>query len=139
MKRNAIPGISRIDFLLCSDLPPGLMLQSMGGITVAVAAPSQRIHFRGKATLTWEGSLLNGVRIEKSTLEFKSSERLPERTRLAFVVTGADGRQLLIGSRESRFPVISYSDTMGESGSSPNLRTYKITHTAQKSVLECVL
>lgn len=92
----------------------------------------------GRPTLSWEGSKVNGTRQEKSTLEFSTSQPLPEGENLAFVITGAGGKQYLIGTREGKYPIINYSETTGEPGGSPAVRTYKITHIAQKSVLPCV-
>lgn len=139
MSCHRLPGIKKIQIVRCSDLQRGVMLHSMCGCLVAIAAPSQAIEFCGKPTLSWEGSKVNGARQEKSTLEFSTAHFLPEGENLAFVVTGADGSQFLIGSREGRFPVISYAETTGETGRSAAVRTYKISHIAQKSVLRCVL
>lgn len=139
MSCHSVPGIVRIAIVRCDDLQSGLMLHSICGCVVAIAAPSELIEFSGKATLTWEGSKVNGTRQEKSTLQFTTIHELPEGERLAFVVTTAGGEQYLIGTKEGRYPVINYSDTTGESGRTAAARTYKITHIAQKSVLRCVL
>lgn len=139
MNCNSLPGIRKIQIVRCADLDAGVMLHSICGCLVAIAAPSEDIEFSGKPVLSWEGTMVNGSRMEKSTLQFSSVHHLPEREHIAFVVTVADGNQYLIGSREGRFPVIEYSDTTGEVGRTASVRTYKITHTAQKSVLPCVL
>lgn len=115
------------------------MLHSICGCVVAIAAPSENVEFVGRPTLSWDGSKVNGTRQEKSKLEFSTTHPIPEGVNLAFVVTAADGRQFLIGSREGRFPVIEYTETTGEPGRSASVRTYKISHIAQKSVLPCVL
>lgn len=115
------------------------MLHSICGCMVAIAAPSVAVEFVGRPTLKWEGSKVNGTRREKSTLEFSTVHPLPEGENLAFVVTGAGDRQYLIGTRERNYPVINYSDSTGEPGGSAAVRTYKITHVAQKSVLPCIL
>lgn len=135
----SLPGIRKIQIVRCDALPAGLMLHSICGCMVAIAAPSVTVDFVGRPILKWEGSKVNGTRQEKSTLEFSTLHPLPEGENLAFVVTDAGGRQKLIGTREGRYPIISYSDSTGEPGGSPAVRTYKITHIAQKSVLPCVL
>lgn len=139
MSCHSLPGIKKIQFLHCSDLQAGVMLHSICGCVVAIAAPSETIEFVGKPILSWEGSKVNGTRQEKSQLEFSTIHHIPEGINLAFVVTTADGKQYLIGSREGRFPVIEYTETTGEPGRSASVRTYKISHIAQKSVLPCVL
>lgn len=139
MNCNSLPGIRKIQIVRCADLPAGVMLHSICGCLVAISAPAEDIEFCGKPTLSWEGSKVNGSRQEKSTLQFSTVHHIPEREHIAFVITAADGSQYLIGSREGRFPVIEYSDTTGEVGRTASVRTYKITHIAQKSVLPCVL
>ena len=139
MSSYSLPGIRAIHYVRCSDLTPDLMLQSLCGIHVAVMVPAVAIEFSGKPSLKWDGSMVNGSRQEKSTLEFSTSVHLPEGENLAFIVTGAGGRQYLIGAREARFPVITYSETSGDPAGQAAVRTYKITHIAQKSVLPCVL
>lgn len=115
------------------------MLHSICGCVVAIAAPSETIEFSGRPTLQWDGTKVNGTRQEKTKLEFATIHHLPEGEHLAFVVTAADGRQYLIGSREGRYPKIEYTESTGEPGRSAAVRTYKISHIAQKSVLPCVL
>lgn len=139
MNCSSLPGISKIQIVKCDDLPGGAMMSSICGCIVAIVAPAIPIKFVGRPTLTWEGAKVNGQRQEKSTLEFTTLHPLPEGENLAFVVTGAGGRQLLIGTREGRYPIINYSESTGQPGGSPAVRTYKITHIAQKSVLPCVL
>ncbi len=139
MSFHTLPGIRKIQIVLCTDLPSGLMLQSICGCMIAIAAPSEQVAFVGRPTLRWEGTKVNGSRQEKSTLEFSTVHPLPEGEHIAFVVTGAGGKQYLVGTREGRFPVMNYSDTTGEPGGSPAVRTYSVTHIAQKSVLPCII
>lgn len=139
MQTNTLPGIVKIQMVRCSDIQPHAMLASICGATIALALPSVRIKFYGVPTLKWGGSIVNGSRQEESSLEFSTTEELPEGERLAFVLTVASGKQYLVGTREPKYPVINYSDTAGSPGGDPALRTYKITHIAQKSVLPCVL
>lgn len=101
--------------------------------------PLNRNNFFGMPSLKWDGSTVNGARQEKSTLEFSTTEKLPEGEPLAFVVTVASGKQYLVGAREPKYPLINYSETTGAPDGDAALRSYKITHVAQKSVLPCVL
>lgn len=139
MSCQSLPGIKKIQIVRCSDLQAGVMLHSICGCIVAIAAPSETVEFVGRPILSWDGSKVNGTRQEKSKLEFSTIRPIPEGVNLAFVVTAADGRQFLIGSREGRFPVIEYTETTGEPGRTASVRTYKVSHIAQKSVLPCVL
>lgn len=139
MQTNTLPGIVKIQMVRCSDIQPHVMLTSICGALVALALPSVSIKFYGRPTLKWEGSKVNGARQEKSTLEFSTTEKLPEGEWLAFVLTVASGKQYLVGAREPKYPQINYTDTAGAPDGEAAMRTYKITHIAQKSVLPCVL
>ena len=139
MTENTLPGIVKIQMVRCADLQPHLMNQVLSGVPIAIASPSVEIKFFGKPSLTWEGSSVNRGRQEKSTLEFKTRDALPEGERLAFVVTAASGAQYLIGTREPRYPEINYSETVGAPDGDAAIRTYKISHIALKSSLPCVL
>lgn len=115
------------------------MYASSCGALIALALPAVTVKFYGIPSLKWDGSLVNGSRQEKATLEFSTSDKLPEGERIAFVLTVASGKQYLIGSREPKYPQVNYSETAGAPDGEAALRTYKITHVAQKSVLPCVL
>lgn len=139
MSTHRLPGIRKIQIVRCSDLLPNLMLQSICGCTIAISAPSSLVVFTGRPILTCEGSIVNGKRQETSTLQFSTLYPIPEGERIAFVITSADGSQTLIGTREPNYPEITYEETTGNPGGDAAVRTYKIKHIAQKSVLPCVL
>lgn len=139
MQTNTLPGIVKIQMVRCSDIQPHVMYASISGALVALALPAVTVKFYGQPSLKWDGSIVNGSRQEKSTLEFSTTEKLPEGEWLAFVLTVASGKQYLIGAREPKYPIINYTDTAGSPDGDAALRTYKITHVAQKSVLPCVL
>lgn len=139
MATNTLPGIVKIQMIRCSDIQPHVMYASISGALVALALPAVTVKFFGTPSLKWDGSLVNGSRQEKATLEFSTSDKLPEGERIAFVLTLASGKQYLIGSREPKYPQVNYSETAGAPDGEAALRTYKITHIAQKSVLPCVL
>lgn len=139
MSTNTLPGIVKIQVVRCFDLPPHLMHASISGTIVALSLPSVQVKFYGQPSLKWDGTIENGARTEKSTLEFSTADKLPEGKRLAFVLTVASGRQYLVGTREPKYPKINYSETAGAPDGDAALRTYKITHIALKSVLPCIL
>ncbi len=139
MQTNTLPGIVKIQFVRCSDIQPHVMLTSICGALVTLALPAVPVKFYGMPTLRWEGTKVNGARVENSTLEFSTTDKLPEGEWLAFIITVASGKQYLVGTREPRYPQITYSDTTGAPDGEAAMRTYKITHTAQKSVLPCIL
>ena len=136
---NTLPGIVSICYTSCENLQPHVMQQSICGALIDLAVPSVKINFFGVPKCEWSGTLSSGCRQEKSTLEFATSDTIPEGERLAFIVTVASGKQYLIGSREPKYPQIEYSETTGSPSGDAAVRTYKISHIALKSVLPCVL
>lgn len=134
---NTLPGIVSIQFTDCKYLPSHIMQQALSGMPVVLAIPFVKVNFYGIPKCEWSGSLSSGCRQEKTTLEFATSDALPEGRRLAFVVTVASGRQYLIGTREPKYPQIKYSETTGSPSGDAAVRTYKITHVALQSVLPC--
>lgn len=99
----------------------------------------QEVPFAGNPSFKREGSLLNGSRAQKTTLEFRSDRVLPEGVRLAFVVELVNRQVWLIGSREPNYPVIEYSDSSGDPAGDPAVRTYRITHTDIRSGIPAML
>ena len=136
---NTLPGIVRIQYTDCGNLQPNVMLQSIEGLTIHLGLTAMNIDFYGHPKLEWDNSISSAGRIEKSTLEFSTTDIIPEKHRLAFIVTSASGRQFLIGSLEPKYPKIEFSETLGAPDGKAALRTYKITHSGLKSVLPCVL
>lgn len=135
---NTLPGIVSIRYTDCDNLQPHVMQQSISGAVIYLALPTVKVSFFGVPKCQWTGSLSSGCRQEKVTLEFDTTDILPEGRRLAFILTVASGRQFLIGSREPKYPQIEYTETTGSPSGDAALRTYKITHVALKSVLPCM-
>ena len=136
---NTLPGIVKIEVVRCDQLPDNVMLTAITRGVVTLVLQPQEVKFYGQPSLTWEGSLVNKAPQEKSTLEFRTPMRLRDDVRLAFIVTAASGKKYLIGSREGKYPVVTYTETTGAPDGEAALRTYKITHIARKSVLECIV
>ena len=136
---NTLPGIVKIEVVRCDQLPDNVMLTAITRGVVTLVLQPQEVKFYGQPSLKWEGSLVNKSPQEKSTLEFRTPMRLRDDVRLAFIVTAASGKKYLIGSREGKYPVVTYTETTGAPDGEAALRTYKITHIARKSVLECIV
>ena len=136
---NTLPGIVKIEMVRCDQLPDNVMLTAITRGVVTLVLQPQEVKFYGQPSLKWEGSLVNKAPQEKSTLEFRTPMRLRDDVRLAFIVTAASGKKYLIGSREGKYPVVTYTETTGAPDGEAALRTYKITHIARKSVLECIV
>lgn len=133
-------GIRKIYYVAASTLPRHLMLSAIcNGAYAVLLDDLTEIPFSGKPLFTREGTLLNGVRAEKSSLEFRSDLKLPEDTRIAFVVEQVNGKCWLCGTREPNYPLVEYSDTSGDPAGDPAIRTYKISHTDIRSGIPVIL
>lgn len=139
MAVKTIPGIRRIQMVRCAHLPHNTALTSAAGIEPVILAEASDVTFFSIPTLSVEGRMLGGERIETATLQFTSADCLPEGENLAFVVTTASGTQHLVGAREPKYPVIEYDYNTGAPGRVSAVRSYKITHTAIRAGVECVL
>jgi hypothetical protein len=135
---NFAPGIRKIYYVKCEDLPANVMLKSITGMPISVIADKTEIPLYGSPFLSVTGSMTNGKIQEKATLKFATSATLPSSVHIAFLVLCNDGSKLIIGAREKKFPVISYTDTSGKVGGEAKLRSYEITHIAERTALECV-
>lgn len=136
---RTIPGIVKIEVVRCAELPANVMLTAITRGSVTLVLEPEEVTFYGQPKLKWEGMIVNKAPQEKSTLEFKTPHRLHDDVRLAFIVSTASGKKYLIGSREGKYPVVTYTETTGTPDGEAALRTYKITHIARKSVLECIV
>ena len=133
-------GVKKLYYVAAAALPRHLMLTAIcKGSYAAFLDLLTEIPFSGKPLFTRDGTLLNGVRAEKSSLEFRSDLELPEGVRIAFVVEQVNGKCWLIGAREPNYPVVEYSDTSGDPAGDPAIRTYKITHTDIRSGIPVIL
>lgn len=136
---TTLPGIVSIRYTDCANIQPHAMQQSICGAVVDLALPSVKVSFYGQPKFEIDGSLSSGDRQEKTTIEFATSDILPEGRHLAFILTCASGKQWLVGTREPKYPQVNYSETAGSPSGDAAVRTYKITHIALKSALPCVL
>lgn len=134
-----LPGIVKIEVARCAYLPSDLESRALCGVKPLVGAPTETVWHIGMPTLKTEASFLNGGRQEKATLEFKSLNPLPEGENLAFILTLANGKTVIIGTREPNYPVINYSTESGDPSGKPAVISYSVTHLAQKSLIECTL
>ena len=136
---RTIPGIVKIEVVSCAQLPANVMLTAITRGAVTLVLQPTEVKFFGQPTLKWKGTMVNKAPQENSTLEFRTPLKLRDDVRLAFIVTTASGKKYLIGSREGKYPVVTYTETTGSPDGEAALRTYKITHMARKSVLECIV
>lgn len=138
MAQDTLPGITAIYAVPCRLLPDHMMLRAIAGMPIGIPTVGERVEFFDTPILTIEGTKVNGTSVETSTLEFAARKPLKDWIRMAFVVVRANGRTQVIGAKEPKYPVITYTETTGTPDGTAAVRRYKITHTAQKSAIDVV-
>lgn len=136
---SSYPGVRKISFARCSQLPPLLMLAAIAGDIPLVGGIFQPIKTFGTPVLKTEYSMVCNGRTAKASLQFDSLFRLPVGEHLAFLVECVNGRNVLIGFRERPYPVVNYSETSGKTDGDPALISYEINHTARATAIDILL
>ena len=125
---TAFPGIRKIWYADCKKLPTLLMPRSMAGELPFIAASFIPVKFHGNALLETECLTDANGKSTTATITFNSLADIPLNRRLAFLVQTAGGEYRLVGTRERRYPVVSYTESSGTPDGEAACRTYKITH-----------
>ena len=76
--------------------------------------------------------------IETTTLKFQTTEDIPARPDLAFVIRDTGGEYFLIGAREHPFPIVKKQWSTGKHDGEPACWTVEVTMTARRSLIICV-
>lgn len=135
MRAVSLPGIFRIGFLECSKLSPQLAFKSIAGIPIAILTDITDIDFSGTPSCDAVSDYDNNGRIEKTTLKFTTTQKIPENTPLAFVVQCVNGHNYLVGARERPFPIVKITTDTGTASGNVAAYSVVITHSAIKSLL----
>lgn len=104
------------------------MPRSMAGELPFIAASFIPVKFHGNALLETECLTDANGKSTTATITFNSLADIPLNRRLAFLVQTAGGEYRLVGTRERRYPVVSYTESSGTPDGEAACRTYKITH-----------
>lgn len=134
MKQN-LPGILRVGYVRCSALMPNIRLRARAGVPVAVLTDINWLNIHSDATCQTVISYDNHGEVESTTLQFYTSDKLPARRCLSFVVETIDGGSWLIGSAEPPFPTIELTHSTGEVGGQRAGTTVKVTLKSIKSFI----
>ena len=102
--RQSLPGICAIGYIDCSLLPSHLEERMMCGIAVQISETATAIPFVGTPTCITETEYDNKGLGEKTTLTFETTEKVPRRKRVAYVVKQNNGGVYIIGHQEQPFP-----------------------------------
>jgi len=137
--KPSLPGIYKVAYLHCWELPPNITYMAISGVPVGVYATPKVIETDGKAECDTETDFDNNSKIEKATLKFSTTESLPVHIHLAFVIYTVRGKKYIIGCKEAPYPIIKVKSTTGSPDGQRNIINYEITFTARKALVQCAV
>ena len=76
------------------------------GVSIGVFAYSKSIGHYGNASCEAESEYIGGGYFEKTSLDFTTTDEIPQSQELAFVVTDVHDKSYLIGVKEAPFPIV---------------------------------
>ena len=77
---------------------------------------------------------LEGGYFEKTSLDFTTTDEIPQSQELAFVVTDVHDKSYLIGVMEAPFPIVNITTKVDDE---TNISEVKVTFQRQKSLIPC--
>ena len=135
----ALPSITKIAYLPCSELSPDIQLRYKVKMPVAVYAGTSLVKFFDTPTCEAVMEYENKGRVEHTTLKFSTLDELPTAYPVAFVVTTANGRSYLIGAMERPFPVVKIESTTGTPAGESAVNKVTVTFSSAKSLIPCIV
>lgn len=134
--KQSLPGITTVFYLPCSALISYIMAKHLAKIPVGVFSSLYGLDLYGDGECEAESSDENGLTSERTTLEFTTTTEIPNNEPLAFVFSDANHKFYLIGAREKPYPIVESTKRID---SDKNIFEVKVTFTAQKSLIPCIV
>lgn len=137
-KCQSLPGIQKVWYIPCADLPDDVVYRSVAGIPILLLeTPSVSITLKGEAVCEVEKSYDNNSYIEKAKLTFLSLDDAPTYNHPAFVIKTVNGETYLIGSKERPYPTVKITSSTGQPDGDASVRKYEVSFTAKKALALC--
>ena len=136
MFKQSLPGIKAIAFLPCKLLPPNIVEKYRAGVPIGVFAYSKSIEHYGNASCETESEYIGGGYFEKTSLDFTTTDEIPQTRELAFVVTDVHDKSYLIGCKEAPYPVVDITTKVDDE---TNISEVKVSFSRKKSLIPCVV
>lgn len=130
-----LPGIIKVGYVLCSFLTPNIPLKARAGVPVSVLSGIHWLDIQSDATCQSVGEYDNHGEVETTTLQFHTTDEIPTRLRLAFLIVTVDGSAWLVGAAEPPYPTIEITRHTGESGGQRAGNTVKVSLKSLKSLV----
>ena len=136
MIKQSLPSISFIGYVPCSELSPDILQRYLAGMPIAIYSSPTPIEIYGGASCESVSEHDNGSRLEKTTLQFTTTNEILECQDLAFVVKDVQGKFYVIGQKESPYPMVEIDASVNKD---ENVKVVKVVFSAKKSLIHCFL
>lgn len=136
MFKQSLPGIKAIAFLPCKLLPPNIVEKYRAGVPIGVFAYSKSIEHYGNASCEAESEYIGGGYFEKTSLDFTTTDEIPQTRELAFVVTDVNNHTYAIGCKEAPYPVVDITTNIDKDN---NFSHVKVSFSRKKSLIPCAV
>lgn len=132
--RQSLHSVKSICYLPCPLLPDDIILKHLSGMPVGVFNSATPIGLYGDASCEAASEHDNGSSLEKTTLQFTTTDEIPTSQELAFVVEDVQGKSYVIGQKESPSPMVEIDTKIDNK---ENLKVVKVVFIAKKSLIPC--
>ena len=136
MFKQSLPGIKAISYVPCCLLSPNILEKYHAGVPIGIFAYSKSIEHYGNASCEAESKYIGGGYFEKTSLDFTTTDEIPQSQELAFVVTDVHDKSYLIGVMEAPFPIVNITTKVDDE---TNISEVEVTFQRQKSLIPCVV
>ena len=126
-KCQSLPGIQKVWYIPCADLPDDVVYRSVAGIPISLLKISTvSITLKGEAVCEVEKSYDNNSYIEKAKLQFLTLDDVPTDQHPSFAIKTANDEIYLIGAKERPYPTIKITRSTGQPDGDASIRKYTI-------------
>ena len=134
-KCQSLPGIQKVWYIPCADLPDDVVYRSVAGIPISLLKISTvSISLKGEAVCEVEKSYDNNSYIEKAKLQFLTLDDVPTDQHPSFAIKTANDEIYLIGAKERPYPTIKITRSTGQPDGDASIRKYEVSFTAKKAI-----
>ena len=137
-KCQSLPGIQKVWYIPCADLPDDVVYRSVAGIPISLLKISTvSINLKGEAVCEVEKSYDNNSYIEKAKLQFLTLDDVPTDQHPTFVIKTANNELYLLGAKERPYPTVKITSSTGQPDGDASVRKYEVSFTAKKALALC--
>lgn len=135
---QSLPGIRRIAYTDCDNLPYPFAQRAAAGEVISLAATGlTEVTLSGEPRCEAQRDFDNNSSVEKVTLTFRTLDDIPAGQPIAFVAFAANGQCWVIGASGHPYPVVMREKASGLPDGDPAVCEYQVSLTAKKALAPC--